>query len=145
MGRQPAGVIARSGQGDHRLWWHRRLGDAGVRADAQPFLGARAAWVPGDVMADGVSPDDGAAARSFRVGHRGGDRDLTGASRKHQLNIGQGAHVPHRQAARFTGRSSTGLQASSPSVRSLWWHHRASLRATERAGSLPWRRWRAAR
>ena len=118
-----------------------------MRAGAQPYLGARAArMVPGDVMADGVTPDDGAAARSFQVGHRDGDRGVVGASRRHQLNSGQGAHVTlPAQAAGFIACSAMGSQARSPSVRSVWWHQRTSLRATDSIGSLPPRRCLAAR
>jgi len=42
-----------------------------VRADAQPYLGARTYLVgSGDMMADGVFPAMAAAARSFRDVHR---------------------------------------------------------------------------
>ena len=59
-----------------------------MRGVAQPYLGARAAGEPGDMMADGGETPDGSRPLilSGTLAPRSDDRRLAGASRGHQLN-----------------------------------------------------------
>ena len=74
-------------------------GDNVARAGAQPYLGPRTG--SGDMMIDGV-PGRRACERlrplilsGKSTQQRGGDRNLAGASRRHQLKYGQGTRTTH--------------------------------------------------
>lgn len=96
-----------------------------ARVPAPSLIWVRGRW-SGDMMIDGV-PDVSGSPTKVRplnlsgklTPQRGGDRNLKGADRRHQLIYGQGTCAMHDQAT-TSWRSGTGsVKAASPSSRRL--------------------------